>query len=45
MCINEGRGYKTNGEKVNDKGLSGIYTEELNKKVNSEIVTKYNEYR
>lgn len=45
LCINEGRGYKKNGDKVSDKGLLGIYTEELNKKVKTEIETRYNEYK
>lgn len=45
ICINEGRGYKSDGSKVMDKGLLGIYTEELNKKVKSEIEKRYNEYK
>lgn len=45
ICINEGRGYKSDGSKVVDKGLLGIYTEELNKKVKAEIEKRYNEYK
>lgn len=45
ICINEGRGYKSDGSKVMNKGLLGIYTEELNKKLKSEIEIRYNDYR
>lgn len=45
ICINEGRGYRSDGSKVTNKGLFGIYTEELNKKLKSEIEKRYNEYK
>lgn len=45
LCINEGRGYKKDKTSVPNKGLFGIYTEELDKRVISEIGNRYNEYR
>lgn len=45
MCINEGRGYKSQGEAVKDRGLFGKYTDELDQTLMAEIDVHFDEYK
>lgn len=45
LCINEGRGHKNDGSRIEDKGLFGYYTEEINTKLIDEIKKKYDDYK